>query len=109
MARKLLSIISLVFIPSLCFAQQIEGEIGIAGEGLAAGGAEVKATCADVVAVADEYGHYEFRTARTGECRIEVKYRDKLSTSVTIYVSAHGTRASLELRESDRGWHLSKR
>ena len=87
MDRKLLSIISLVFIPSVCFAQQIEGEIGIAGEGLAAGGAEVKATCADVVAVSDEYGHYEFRTARTGECRIEVKYKGKLSKFRV--VSAH--------------------
>jgi len=98
-----------VFIPSLSVAQQIEGEIGIAGEGLAADGAEVHASCADLVAVSDEYGHYEFRTARTGECQLTVDYRDKRSTPVTIYVSAQGTRASLELRPSDRGWLLSKR
>lgn len=107
--RSLLSIILLVLFPSLSFAQLLEGEIAIAGKGRAAVGAEVSASCADLVAVSDDFGHYEFRIFRVGECRVQVSYKGKNSTLVTIYVSMQGTRASLELRPSSRGWHLSKR
>ena len=109
----ILCVATLALLPTFGKMQDVQGRVlVVSGNGArsVAVAAVVTVSCGEASAssVTDRNGLYRVRAPRPGACTIQVRYSERVSTTVSVNIPYSGLGANLELQAWTGGWILRR-